>query len=165
MITVNLSEMPEDGIQISGQTEQDIFELDPADKEVSVAGPLEYDLHVSDVGGDLLLAQGQLVAPFTLRCVACLEDFPFTLYLEPYAADFDRPASGVLDLTERIREDILLELPGYPHCDRENDDTEHTCPAAGRYSIADKDTPGNAEDPGQGPSAWDALDGLPKKDS
>ncbi|MCB1230246.1 MAG: DUF177 domain-containing protein [Verrucomicrobiae bacterium] len=158
MITVYLGEIPEEGLEISGETSRDIFQLDPADEEVQPAGPVRYDLHISDAGSDLLLAQGKLVAPFTLRCVACLEPFPFTLELDHYAADFDTPASGKLDMTERIREDLLLEIPGYPHCDRDGDDPDRVCPAAGKFDGTDSQE-------NRGNSAWDALDGLKDAES
>jgi len=158
MIKVIVGKIPEAGLDIAGETTRDIFQLDPNGAEVRTAGPMRYALHLSEVGSELLLAQGTLTAPFSLRCVACLEHFPFTLERDDYAADFDRPGDGQLDLTERIREDLLLELPPYPHCDRDADDPDRVCPAAGRFEAREAD--GDA-----GPSAWDALDELGKPDS
>ncbi len=161
MITVHLGEIPEDGLEVSGETSRDIFQFDPSEKEVSPAGPVRYQLHVINAGSGLLLAQGSLVAPFSLRCVACLEQFPHTVELEGYAADFDLPASGTLDMTERIREDILLELPNYPHCDRDSDDPDRVCPAAGKFEAAEDGENGPET---RGSSAWDALDRLDPTD-
>lgn len=155
MIKVILGEIPEEGLHVEGQTTHDIFELDPDDQDIRPGGPMSYDLHLSlPDGADMILAQGAVAAPFIARCVACLEDFPLTVELDPYAADFDIPSSGHLDLTDRLREDILLEIPGYPHCDRDCDDPGHVCSAAGRFDARRVET----ED--RGPSAWDALDDL-----
>lgn len=157
MITVNLGEIPADGIHVTGETRQDIFELSESDLDVRAAGPVNYDLYVSEVNEGLLLAQGTIRVTFRLRCVACLEEFPFTVALEDYAADFDEPAGGPLDLTGRIREDLLLELPAYPHCDRDSDDSGRTCPAAGRFD-------GSRREDGFEPGIWGALDGLKNPD-
>lgn len=157
MITVNLGEIPEDGVQLVGETRRDIFDLPETETDARPAGPLSYDLHVTEAGSGLLLAMGSLCAPFDLRCVACLEEFPYTLNWSDYVAEFDIPASGVVDLTDRIREDVLLELPPYPHCDRDGDDPHRKCPAAGLF---DRKT-GENERSG-GPSPWGALDGFGK---
>ncbi|MCB1076915.1 MAG: hypothetical protein KDM63_13760 [Verrucomicrobiae bacterium] len=153
MITVNLGEIPEEGLRLSGETQQDIFDLPETERDALPAGPVSYDLYLSEAGSGLILAQGRLKAPFRLRCVACLEEFPFTLQWNDYVAEFEIPAAGQLDLTERIREDLLLELPAYPHCDRDNDAPDHVCPAAGKFGAS-------GPLPGSGPSAWDALDGF-----
>lgn len=163
MITVHLGEIPEEGLEISGETDRDIFQFDESEKEVAPDGPVRYRLHVTDAGAGLLLAMGELQAPFQLRCVACLEQFPFTLSLDGYAADFDSPASGTLDLTERIREDLLLELPAYPHCERDGDDPDRVCPAT--ELLKSKPDEGDADFGKSGkPSAWDVLDDLKEKD-
>lgn len=155
MIKVILGEIPEYGYELRGATSRDIFELGSSDQDIRPAGPVVYDLHLSfPEGSDLILAQGTLTAPFIARCVTCLEEFPLTIQLDSYVADFDLPADGHLDLTERLREDILLEVPGYPHCDRDGDDPDRHCPAAGRFEARSTEL----EEPG--PSAWDALDGL-----
>ena len=161
MIAVKLTEIPEEGLQFTGETSTDIFAFAETETEVRPRGPVSYDLHLSRVGPELILAQGKLVGRFDLRCVVCLEHFPFTLTLDGYAADLDLPEDGVLDLTERVREDLLLELPPYPHCDRDGDDPDRKCPLASQ--LADPDE--KADDQDAGPSAWDALDGLDSGES
>ena len=161
MISAKLTDIPEEGLQFAGETTTDIFAFAETETEVRPRGPVSYDLHLSRVGPELMLAQGQLVARFYLRCVVCLEEFPYTLTLDGYAADLDLPEDGVLDLTERVREDLLLELPPYPHCDRDGDDPGRKCPRADQ--LADPEKSQGGED--AGPSAWDALDGLDSGDS
>lgn len=154
MIAIHLGEIPGEGLRLAGETAADIFELPESEMDAVPAGPVRYDLLLSEAGSGLILAQGSLVAPFRLRCVACLEEFPFTVHWEDYAAEFEAPASGLLDLTDRIREDLLLELPAYPHCDRDSDEPDRRCPAAGAF-----DRP-----PGEGTGGtgiWGALDRLP----
>jgi len=154
MITVNLGEIPEEGLRLAGQTVGDIFDLPDTEMDARPSGPVSYDFFLSEAGSGLILAQGTVSAPFQLRCVACLEEFPFTVDLIAYAAEFDIPPHGPLDLTNRIREDLLLELPAYPHCDRDSDDPDRVCPAAGKFD-------GGATGDGGGTSVWGALDNLP----
>lgn len=161
MIALKLAEIPEEGLQFTGETSTDIFAFAETETEVRPSGPVSYDLHLSRVGPELLLAQGQLVGRFHLRCVVCLEEFPFTLKLDGYAADLDLPDDGTLDLTDRIREDLLLELPAYPHCDRDSNDPNRRCPAA--HQLGEPE--GNADPSSGGSSAWDALDGLDSEES
>lgn len=151
MITVYPADIPEEGLHLSGSLQKDIFQLDEKD-EAQSAGPTSYDFDVT-LSDDIVLIQGQIAAPFTLRCVVCLEIFPFTNRIENYLADFEQEGSGPLELVERLREDLLLNLPTYPHCD-EGDDPESVCPMEGQIT---KPEPDSGEPK---PSAWDALDEL-----
>lgn len=152
MITIYPGDIPEEGLPLIGSLAEDIFQLDVKDV-AQPAGPTNYDLKLyrSD---DLLLAEGQIEAPFTLHCVICLEPFRFTCRIENYLAEIDLENAKSIDLTERLREDLLLALPAYPHCDK-GDDPDHVCPNAGKFEAATPETETVEE-----PSAWDALDGL-----
>jgi uncharacterized metal-binding protein YceD (DUF177 family) len=153
MITVIVGEIPEEGLRLAGQTTDDIFSLPETEMDARPSGPVRYDLFLSEAGSGLILAQGMVSAPFKLRCVTCLEEFPFTVDLIDYAAEFDLPAHGPLDMTERIREDLLIDLPAYPHCDRDSDEPDRVCPAAGKFDGGGQRSP-------EGPGVWGALDGL-----
>ena len=66
-----------------------------------------------------LWANGALTQPVELRCVRCLEPFPFNIEVNEFAVHTELAGPEVIDLTPFMREDILLNLPAYPHCDRE----------------------------------------------
>jgi len=152
MIRVPASVIQEDGAHFAGQTEEDIFQLAP-DDAVRPAGPVSYDLDLLPSGSDLLIAHGQVEASFTLQCVVCLEKFRHTCRLEEFGAEFDLAPDGSADLSERIREELLLELPPYPHCDRDGDDPDHDCPRAGQFDLTEDSKPAGSD-------VWKALDGL-----
>ena len=161
---IRLSEIPADGLPLSGTFERDIFELD-AEDSIQPAGNVQYEI-LAEVDKDSLILSGKLIAPLRLRCVKCLEDFPCTLEIDDYFSDFDLEedfeGAESIDLKIPLREDLLLAAPTYPHCDQDNDDPEHVClradeelvfesaPAAG-VPEADGDEP---------PSQWSALDQL-----
>lgn len=159
---LNPGEIPEDGLHLEGALDPALFELDPADARPT--GPLEYRLDLL-LSGDLLLVTGSLRAGFQRECVRCLEAFEEVITLDPYTADLEPGGNGMIHLTERLREDILLSLPAYPHCDSVSDGRK--CPASDRFLAPDpEDEP--AEEAGSPPGAWDVLEDWkprPPKDS
>ena len=159
---LTLAEIPEDGLHLEGQLDGSLFDIDPGDAQPT--GPLEYQLDLLP-SGEVLLVTGSVRACFRRECVRCLEPFEEVISLDPYAADVETEGKGTIDLTERLREDILLALPAYPHCDSTGDGRE--CPASHRFLAPD---PGDepADESGSPPGAWDALgdwNPRPPKDS
>ena len=49
----------------------------------------------------------------------CLEAFPFEIEVKEFTVHTELAGPELVDLTPFMREDILLNLPAYPHCDRE----------------------------------------------
>jgi uncharacterized protein len=85
---------------------------------IRCAGPLRYQIDVG-LAGDSLWANGSLNQPVQLRCVTCLEEFAFEVRVPAFAVHLELPGPETVDLTPLLREDILLNLPAHPHCDRE----------------------------------------------
>lgn len=164
---IRLSELPAEGLSLTGKFERDIFELDAKDS-VQPAGQVSYDILV-EADKDGVILSGVLEAPMKLRCVRCLEDFPYTLKLDDYFSDFDLEEdldnAAVIEIDQLLREDLLLALPNYPHCD-EGDDPDRVCPRAGSQQF---ETPAASNDGDDGkkiepPSQWSALDKLSDSD-
>lgn len=163
-----LSEIPSDGLPLSGVFTRDIFELDPKDP-IQPAGNVRYDI-LAEVDKDSLILSGKLVAPLRLRCVKCLEDFVCTLEIDDYLADFDLEEDfedvETIDLSILLRGDLLLAAPTYPHCDQDGDDPNHVCPRPDEEltfeSASAKGGPGDS--PEEPPSQWAALDQLDPPD-
>lgn len=159
---INLGEIPEDGLHLEGELDASLFELDPADAQPT--GPLAYRLDLLP-SGDLLLVTGSVRAAFQRECVRCLEPFEEVIALDPYTADLEPEGNGTIHLTERLREDILLSLPAYPHCDTSSEGRK--CPASDRFlAPPPEDEP--AGETGSPPGAWDVLEDWkprPPKDS
>ncbi len=154
---IYLADIPEEGLELKGTLDRKIFDLDPND-EAQPAGDIRYDL-VARVSGDLLTLEGQLSSPFELRCVNCLERFPYTVEIDPYLAAIEIEGSSSIDLTDQLREDILLDLPSYPRCE-EGDEPERICQLSGPLSFesASATPPSGKEADSRNP--WQALDKL-----
>ncbi len=155
---IDIGSIPPEGILIEGEEGSDLFQLREEGEEVRAASPLRYRLHAS-LQGDELLLQGTLEAQFELRCVRCLEFFTKTVRLDPYTLLHPVENTGIQDLTDRVREDILLDLPGYPRC--EQADSPRECPKLG--SFAPESDYKKIQSSGEEKNVWKELDKLDPK--
>jgi uncharacterized metal-binding protein YceD (DUF177 family) len=157
---VNLNELPPGGKDVEGELRQDIFKLESGDGIPHMAAPVRYALHV-DLDKDKVIISGRLETAFTLHCVRCLEAFEYAVLLDPYENVEPREGRTILDLTEWIREDILLALPGYPHCE-ESAAAPRLCPAQDRFASDSAFRPLSEEHSESAPASdiWHALDGI-----
>ena len=153
---IHLRQIPDDGLHLEGEEDRDILEL-PAEEGACPLGPVRYSLDLGlDANG--LWATGELFVDLELRCVRCLEPFAFSLHVPDVALQIERPPNETVDLTPYLREDILLTLPAYPHCDWSG---ERVCPV----SLETPEEAAPLEESAGGndfqlPSAWATLDQL-----
>lgn len=159
-LVVDLHDLPPEGREISGQLDCRIFELEEGAPQV--ASPLRYRLHILKDGDDAILS-GEISADFVFECVLCLESFTDRIILPEYGTEVAAEGkTPTVDLTDALREDILLALPGHPHC---GNGTLHprTCPAAGVFPASTDYSEEHPEEqhPSGGPSdVWGTLDQL-----
>ena len=130
---VHLRQISDEGLHLEGEEDCPIPEL--AKEEIICAGPLCYSLDVG-ISEGALWANGSLSQPVELACVSCLERFVHTIRVPDFALHIDLVGPETVDLAPFIREDLLLNLPAYPHCDRNG----------GRVCPAPQNQPVRAED-------------------
>lgn len=147
---VHLNQIPDEGLHIEGEEPEAILDLGK-DALVRPAGPIRYDLDVN-TSGNSFFATGSLAVDFECECGRCLETFRYPLRLENYAMQEDLDGRETVDLTPTMREDILLALPSYPHCDWNG---EKVCSGPLLQSVEPSAAPDQ-----ETPSAWDELDKL-----
>ena len=109
--------------------------------------PLHYNLDLG-VSNGALWANGSLTQPVEMSCVSCLEKFVHEIKVPAFAIHMELHGPETVDLSPLIREDLLLNLPAYPHCDREGD---RKCKAT---------IPRPAEAESKRKPDWSALDKL-----
>ena len=146
---IHLRQIPAEGLHVEGEEECPIPQLDP--EEARCAGSLRYALDVG-VSEGALWANGALTQPVELRCVRCLESFPFDIEVNDFTVHSELAGPEMVDLAPFMREDILLNLPAYPHCDREGG---RICPVPELLKKEDDSAVLEARPPG-----WSALDKL-----
>ena len=130
-----------------------IRETDP----IRPTGPIEFDLHATRDDDDIVVS-GTLHAPFSLDCVRCLQPLDYVVEVLDYKIEVPIENDQIIDLTEGLREDILLTLPSYPRCEDGNVNLRE-CPAESQFA------PDSEDEPDQPPTesrtaAWDVLDKL-----
>ena len=157
-VLIPLEGFPEEGLSCCGEVDSAILALEGG--SMSCAGPIEYDLEAQLYDKELLV-RGRIAAPFSMRCERCLDEFAYTVQVQELALSFEiQPDMQSLDITDALREELILALPAYPKCeladkecqilDIKSDFRLDKAPLSG----VDSATP-------SGDSVWDALDKLP----
>ena len=148
---IHLNQIPPEGLRVEGAESSRMLELeDPLTRPV---GDVQYCLDVGLSEGGLF-ATGTVGVDLEMQCVACLERFHFPLEVRDFACQVELTGPETVDLTEPVREDILLALPPHPHCDWNG---ERVCPGseiparAGHASDTEDD---------RASQVWGALDQL-----
>ena len=162
-LLIDLTELPAEGRLFEGSLPASVFDLEPGGPRP--LSPLHYRLWV-ERDGDHLTASGELSADFSFECVRCLEPFDDRITLDGYQLEEEVDAkSPSIDLTDRVREDILLALPGHPRCE-EASLTPRACPASEMFpKVGDiiSDLPEETSTPADSRTIWGALDQLDLK--
>ena len=155
---IHQRQISDDGLHIEGEESAVVLDL-PKNEGLRALGPMRYSLEVG-MSNDGIWATGELGIDVELTCVRCLEAFPYPVEVDEVAVEMERPATETVDLTPVLRDDILLALPAYPHCDWSG---ERVCPA--QIQSAEKVVPlgeSNGDGDAKTPSAWSTLDQLNK---
>ena len=142
---VHLKQIPPQGLHLSGEEDCPIQEL--ASEEIRCAGPLHYDIDIGVADGGLW-ANGSLSQAVELRCVSCLQEFVHEIRVPAFVVHMELHGPETVDLTSFVREDLLLNLPTHPHCDR---DGNRVCKAK-QVKTEEQDA--------RRKSDWSALDKL-----
>lgn len=113
---IHLNQIPPEGLHLEGEEDCLISELES--EGVRCAGPMTYNLDIGMAEG-ALWANGTLLQPAELTCVGCLEKFVHEIKVPAFAIHTELRGPETVDLSPFMREDILLNLPAHPRCDRE----------------------------------------------
>jgi len=142
---IHLKQIPAHGLHLDGDEDCPIHDLEA--EGIRCAGQLHYNIDVGITGG-ALWARGSLSQPVELSCVSCLEQFVHEIEVPGFAVHIDLQGPETVDLTPLMREDLLLNLPAHPRCDR---DANRVCQGK-RPNIIEQETKRKFD--------WSALDKL-----
>ena len=145
---IHLKQVPAQGLHLDGDEDCPIHDVEA--EGIRCAGPLHYNIDVGVAGG-ALWARGSLSQPVELRCVSCLENFVHDIQVPAFAVHTELHGPETVDLTPFIREDLLLNLPAHPRCNREGN---RVCKAKQSKTV-EQDTKPKLD--------WSALDKLKLK--
>lgn len=149
---IKLDELPEEGKYFKGEEPPEVMEMDSS-MEFRVAGPLEYDLFVQMVD-EMLIVRGTVSALVEACCARCTQIFSTTVGDSGFLRDYsDLQGAEEVDVTEGLREEIILNLPRFPLCEEA---CRGLCPQCGKDLNGE---PCGCPEKEKG-GAWDALNSL-----
>jgi uncharacterized protein len=157
---IDLRRLNEEGVDLEGSEPKEFFALTAKDS-IKAVGEFFYELHAERDDDDLIVT-GSVEARFSVECGRCLKPLEIDVILDPYVTELEI-GEGVemIDLTEALREDILLALPSYPRCEDGNVEARE-CSEQGRFETTASPTADESGDPAdtQDKHVWDVLDQL-----
>ena len=167
MIKINTSHiLPDIPYQLDGTESADILELPPnADPPLAPAGDITYRLSAVMAGADLIVT-GTASVPLATVCARCLDDIRVTIAVKDLCFHFEKVRDLEIDLTDDVREELLLAVPSCFYC---SPDCKGICPMCGtnlNHASCACDRQQAEPEPDDAPSPWDQLDALdlsPKK--
>jgi uncharacterized protein len=151
MIVVYTARITFDETEISGSEKPESLSFE--DDLIDFDRPVEYRLIASLVNNGLLV-KGSAKTVARCRCGRCLEEFDLPIECDEVCHFFENPLPTELDLTDAVREDILILLPRSVVCRPE---CAGLCSSCGQ-NRNEGDCLCAAPD-GMG-GAWDVLDKL-----
>jgi len=111
-LVVDVTRLDPEGETLEGE----VFCVDLDEEFVKPFGGVRYELDARLFGTELLV-RGHLEQDFDLVCSRCGGDFDTTIKVDDFTESYEI-AENVqeVDLTEDLRESIILALPTYPVC-------------------------------------------------
>ncbi|MBO4620621.1 MAG: DUF177 domain-containing protein [Victivallales bacterium] len=125
----DLLDLAPEGKTLEGDLECAEFDLDNLIRRTFTA-PIHYQLKLTPInGGHDLLVQGNLSSQLTVVCDRCDESFDWELYTNDVCHEIEDAFGTTVDLTDDLREDILMALPQQFLCSEE---CKGLCPNCGK---------------------------------
>jgi len=153
LLQFQIQDIPPDGIAVVGDVP--FADLEVTDDElVRCPRPLHFELRVSPVGEDGILVRGRLSTELEMTCDRCLEPVQVPIEESDVCHHLENVVGTVVDLTEDLREDILLVFPQTCLC---QDECLGLCPECGK-NLNDGACTCRTASAGENP--WGALDNL-----
>jgi len=147
-----IARIPEEGMHYDGDEPAEIMGLEN-DPFIKVQADVRYSLYAQHISEELIV-RGTLSADVALKCARCSEFFSTTVsdsdFLRAYPASKD---ADQIDITEDIREALLLSMPGFHIC---SESCKGLCVQCGKNL---NEGPCSCVKNGDS-DAWQALDNL-----
>ena len=162
MIKINTSHiLPDVPYLLEGTESSDVLGLPPdAIPPLVPAGDITYRLSAVMAGADLVVT-GSASVPILTSCARCLDDVRTVIAVKDLCFHFEKVRDLEVDLTDDVREELLLAIPSCFYC---SPDCKGICPMCGtnlnHASCACEERADEAEQDAAMPSPWDQLDAL-----
>lgn len=151
MIKFSIENIPLEGIYIEGEESNQL--LDFSDPAYEVISNISYDFKVTPMMSDILV-QGDASVKIKGVCGRCLKEIEQTIEAEEVCHFYENPSTSELDITNEIREDIIISLPANIICDESCKGICQKCKANLNIESC------NCAPPPKEKSVWDELDNF-----
>ncbi len=159
-LTFQALDLPVEGVDLCGEIAFAALDLHEDDL-FTFLSPLRFTLTAAPVE-DSVLVRGRLEAEVQRVCDRCLEPGKVLLKVDPVCYHYEHVAGAVVDLTDAVREDILLAFPQTWLCRAE---CRGLCPRCGcNRNESTCGCPPEEPDEGDEDDTWGALDDLVVRD-
>ena len=150
-LAIDVARLDRDGEEVEGVLDDAVLDLQ--DEYLHPFAGIRYRLFVQLVGRELL-ARGSLEQDFEAVCSRCGGDFDFTVTVPDFLVSLETDEkTEFADLTDELRQSIILALPTYPVC---RADCRGLCPTCGKNLNEGPCACVHEEHDGR----WGALDAL-----
>ena len=113
-LIIDVARLDPEGEDYVGAVDDAVLEMD-GELLRPFAG-IRYELFVQQFGTELLV-RGTLAQDFEAVCARCGADFDFTATVDDFTTSVEiDEKTDFVDLTDELRQSIILSLPSYPVC-------------------------------------------------
>lgn len=152
MIKVPIANLDRDGIDVSGSLPPSFLDIEQSEI-LSCPNESEYQLHAALVNNGVLVT-GSVSTVIMLQCGRCLVQFKSEVENSEICHFYEKVSDSELDVTEDVREDLIVNFPLNGLCD---ENCKGLCPVCGGnlnkiQCKCEKSEPEN--------NVWGKLDGL-----
>jgi uncharacterized protein len=113
-LVIDVARLDPDGEAYEGTLDDAVLDLN--DEYLKPFAGIRYSLDVRRIGRELLV-RGTLEQDFDAVCSRCGGDFDFTVKVPDFLSSMELDEkTEFADLTDELRESIILHLPTYPVC-------------------------------------------------
>ena len=151
MLEINIHQIPEAGMDIDTSLPADLLEINEPGRVTDLT-PIICELKATMLDNDLIV-RGDLTVIAQCKCDRCLEDIELDIHSDDICIIVENCPEKV-DLTNDIREDILLAFPQTYLC---NEDCKGLCFQCGTNLNKEECQCGDTD---ESESPWNALDNL-----
>ena len=152
-LKINRFHVPEEGMQFNSAISAEFLDLPVSDRETGYSS-LKMEAHLSMLDNlQTLIVRGSGELEMTCHCDRCYGEYTEFLPIEEICHVIEN-CPDIIDLTESVREDILLSFPQHYLC---GDDCLGLCPGCGKNLNREGCSCSDLE---ESSSALDVLDGL-----
>ena len=109
---IHVNRVPEEGLQ--ERATYNPAGMDMERDDIHLREPFEVDATINKADKELVVI-AQIRTPLVMSCARCLEEFPFEIQTQAILS-YPVGPSDVVDITEDVRQEIILNYPIIPIC-------------------------------------------------